>query len=91
MCVLLAQIKRKQTRDLVYFKDVFIIDYSDQMSGVCVLQRQARLLGVMQRAHDSSLLKEEYYKKWVRLRLLFSVCNLCVDFPFIWIVVHQIT
>lgn len=48
---------------------MFVIDYSDQMSGVCVLQRQARLLGVMQRAHDCSLLKEEYYKKWVRLRL----------------------
>lgn len=33
---------------------------------VCVLQRQQRLLGVLQRAHDSSLLKEGYYKNWVR-------------------------
>lgn len=33
---------------------------------VCVSQRQERLLGVLQRAHDSSLLKEDYYKNWVR-------------------------
>jgi len=33
---------------------------------VCVTQRQQRLLGVLQRAHDSLLLKEDYYKNWVR-------------------------
>uniref|UniRef100_A0A3B5KEI7 UTP6 small subunit processome component n=1 Tax=Takifugu rubripes TaxID=31033 RepID=A0A3B5KEI7_TAKRU len=35
-------------------------------------KRQARLLGVFRRAHDCSLLKEEYYKIWVRLRLTSS-------------------
>lgn len=35
-------------------------------SCVCVSQRQERLLGVLQRAHDCSLLKEDYYKNWVR-------------------------
>ncbi|KAM7418882.1 hypothetical protein PAMA_016147 [Pampus argenteus] len=32
-------------------------------------KRQARLLGVLQRAHDSSLLKEDYYKKWLQILL----------------------
>uniref|UniRef100_A0A8C2WL91 UTP6 small subunit processome component n=1 Tax=Cyclopterus lumpus TaxID=8103 RepID=A0A8C2WL91_CYCLU len=31
------------------------------------LKRQQRLLGVLQRAHDSSLLKEDYYKNWILL------------------------
>lgn len=31
-----------------------------------VSQRQERLLGVLQRAHDASLLMEDYYKSWVR-------------------------
>lgn len=43
----------------MYFKDVLWVL-------VCVLQRQSRLLGVLRRAHDCSLLKEEYYKIWVR-------------------------
>uniref|UniRef100_A0A8D0AR60 UTP6 small subunit processome component n=1 Tax=Sander lucioperca TaxID=283035 RepID=A0A8D0AR60_SANLU len=30
-------------------------------------KRQERQLGVLQRAHDSSLLKEEYYKNWILL------------------------
>ncbi|XP_074554696.1 U3 small nucleolar RNA-associated protein 6 homolog [Halichoeres trimaculatus] len=33
-------------------------------------QRQERLLGVLQRAHDSSLLKEEFYKNWLQTLLL---------------------
>ncbi|TWW59669.1 U3 small nucleolar RNA-associated protein 6 homolog [Takifugu flavidus] len=32
-------------------------------------KRQARLLGVFRRAHDCSLLKEEYYKIWVQILL----------------------
>lgn len=32
-------------------------------------KRQERLLGVLQRAHDSSLLKEDYYKKWLQILL----------------------
>ncbi|XP_034544080.1 U3 small nucleolar RNA-associated protein 6 homolog [Notolabrus celidotus] len=32
-------------------------------------QRQKRLLGVLQRAHDSSLLKEDYYKNWLQILL----------------------
>lgn len=32
-------------------------------------KRQERLLGVLQRAHDSSLLKEDYYKNWLRILL----------------------
>ncbi|KAM9770648.1 U3 small nucleolar RNA-associated protein 6 homolog [Menidia menidia] len=32
-------------------------------------KRQERLLGVLKRAHDASLLKEEYYKNWVQLLL----------------------
>ncbi|XP_053187162.1 U3 small nucleolar RNA-associated protein 6 homolog [Scomber japonicus] len=31
--------------------------------------RQERLLGVLQLAHDSSLLKEDYYKKWLQILL----------------------
>ncbi|CAK6953435.1 U3 small nucleolar RNA-associated protein 6 homolog [Scomber scombrus] len=30
-------------------------------------KRQERLLGVLQRAHNSSLLKEDYYKKWLQI------------------------
>uniref|UniRef100_A0A673CSG4 UTP6 small subunit processome component n=1 Tax=Sphaeramia orbicularis TaxID=375764 RepID=A0A673CSG4_9TELE len=30
-------------------------------------QRQERLLGVLHRAHDGSLLKEDYYKNWILL------------------------
>uniref|UniRef100_A0A8C5EH21 UTP6 small subunit processome component n=1 Tax=Gouania willdenowi TaxID=441366 RepID=A0A8C5EH21_GOUWI len=33
-------------------------------------KRQERLLTVMQRAHDSSLLKESYYKNWLEILLL---------------------
>uniref|UniRef100_A0AAQ4R4P4 UTP6 small subunit processome component n=1 Tax=Gasterosteus aculeatus aculeatus TaxID=481459 RepID=A0AAQ4R4P4_GASAC len=32
-------------------------------------KRQQRLLGVLQRAHDSSLLKEGYYKNWLQMLL----------------------
>ncbi|KAG7227669.1 hypothetical protein INR49_029430 [Caranx melampygus] len=32
-------------------------------------KRQERLLGVLQRAHDSALLKEDYYKKWLQILL----------------------
>uniref|UniRef100_UPI0037E95A45 U3 small nucleolar RNA-associated protein 6 homolog n=1 Tax=Semicossyphus pulcher TaxID=241346 RepID=UPI0037E95A45 len=32
-------------------------------------KRQERLLGVLQRAHDSSLLKEDYYKSWLQILL----------------------
>ncbi|CAJ1053577.1 U3 small nucleolar RNA-associated protein 6 homolog [Xyrichtys novacula] len=32
-------------------------------------KRQERLLGVLQRAHDLSLLKEEYYKNWLQILL----------------------
>lgn len=32
-------------------------------------KRQERLLGVLQRAHDSSLLKEDYYKNWLQILL----------------------
>ncbi|KAM6941995.1 U3 small nucleolar RNA-associated protein 6 homolog [Lycodopsis pacificus] len=32
-------------------------------------KRQQRLLGVLQRAHDSSLLKEDYYKNWLHILL----------------------
>lgn len=32
-------------------------------------KRQERLLGVLQRAHDSSLLKEDYYKNWLQTLL----------------------
>ncbi|XP_076026441.1 U3 small nucleolar RNA-associated protein 6 homolog [Genypterus blacodes] len=32
-------------------------------------KREERLLGVFQRAHDCSLLKEEYYKNWLQLLL----------------------
>ncbi|XP_045903492.1 U3 small nucleolar RNA-associated protein 6 homolog [Micropterus dolomieu] len=32
-------------------------------------KRQERLLGVLQRAHDASLLKEDYYKKWLQILL----------------------
>lgn len=32
-------------------------------------KRQERLLGVMQRAHDSSLLKDNYYKNWLQILL----------------------
>uniref|UniRef100_A0A3B5AD93 UTP6 small subunit processome component n=1 Tax=Stegastes partitus TaxID=144197 RepID=A0A3B5AD93_9TELE len=32
-------------------------------------KRQERLLGVLQHAHDSSLLKESYYKNWLQLLL----------------------
>uniref|UniRef100_A0A146P7G1 UTP6 small subunit processome component n=1 Tax=Fundulus heteroclitus TaxID=8078 RepID=A0A146P7G1_FUNHE len=32
-------------------------------------KRQERLLGVLQRAHDSSLLKENYYKNWLEILL----------------------
>ncbi|KAF1395088.1 hypothetical protein PFLUV_G00007920 [Perca fluviatilis] len=32
-------------------------------------KRQERQLGVLQRAHDSSLLKEEYYKNWLQILL----------------------
>ncbi|XP_020502075.1 U3 small nucleolar RNA-associated protein 6 homolog [Labrus bergylta] len=32
-------------------------------------KRQERLLGVLQRAHNSSLLKEEYYKNWLQVLL----------------------
>ncbi|XP_068583399.1 U3 small nucleolar RNA-associated protein 6 homolog [Cebidichthys violaceus] len=32
-------------------------------------KRQQRLLGVLQRAHDSSLLKEYYYKNWLHILL----------------------
>ncbi|XP_034398698.1 U3 small nucleolar RNA-associated protein 6 homolog [Cyclopterus lumpus] len=32
-------------------------------------KRQQRLLGVLQRAHDSSLLKEDYYKNWLQILL----------------------
>ncbi|XP_028256478.1 U3 small nucleolar RNA-associated protein 6 homolog [Parambassis ranga] len=32
-------------------------------------KRQERLLGVLQRAHDSSLLKENYYKNWLQVLL----------------------
>nr|XP_057921373.1 U3 small nucleolar RNA-associated protein 6 homolog [Doryrhamphus excisus] len=32
-------------------------------------KRQERLLGVLQRAHDSSFLKEDYYKNWVQILL----------------------
>ncbi|XP_041838622.1 U3 small nucleolar RNA-associated protein 6 homolog [Melanotaenia boesemani] len=32
-------------------------------------KRQERLLGVLQRAHDSSLLKENYYKNWLQILL----------------------
>ncbi|XP_070712732.1 U3 small nucleolar RNA-associated protein 6 homolog [Pempheris klunzingeri] len=32
-------------------------------------RRQERLLGVLQRAHDSSLLKEDYYKNWLQILL----------------------
>ncbi|KAF7659958.1 hypothetical protein LDENG_00290460 [Lucifuga dentata] len=32
-------------------------------------KRQERLLGVFQRAHDCSLLKEEYYKNWLQILL----------------------
>ncbi|CAB1416944.1 unnamed protein product [Pleuronectes platessa] len=32
-------------------------------------KRQERLLGVLQRAHDSSLLKEVYYKNWLQILL----------------------
>uniref|UniRef100_A0A8C8GV40 UTP6 small subunit processome component n=1 Tax=Oncorhynchus tshawytscha TaxID=74940 RepID=A0A8C8GV40_ONCTS len=37
--------------------------------------RQERLLAVLQRAHDSSLLKEDFYKNWVR-RCLMARVNL---------------
>ncbi|XP_051939404.1 U3 small nucleolar RNA-associated protein 6 homolog isoform X2 [Hippocampus zosterae] len=30
-------------------------------------KRQERLLGVLRRAHDSSLLKEDYYKNWLQI------------------------
>ncbi|CAN9510512.1 unnamed protein product [Ophioblennius macclurei] len=33
------------------------------------IKRQQRLLGVLQRAHDSSLLKENYYKNWLQILL----------------------
>jgi hypothetical protein len=44
---------------------------------VCVgiPQRQEKLLAVLQRAHDSSMLKEEFYKNWVR-RCLMARVNL---------------
>ncbi|TKS68002.1 U3 small nucleolar RNA-associated protein 6 -like protein [Collichthys lucidus] len=32
-------------------------------------KRQERLLGVLQRAHDSSQLKEDYYKNWLQILL----------------------
>ncbi|XP_036957230.1 U3 small nucleolar RNA-associated protein 6 homolog [Acanthopagrus latus] len=32
-------------------------------------KRQERLLGVLQRAHDSSLLREDYYKNWLQILL----------------------
>ncbi|XP_037553777.1 U3 small nucleolar RNA-associated protein 6 homolog [Nematolebias whitei] len=32
-------------------------------------KRQERLLGVLQRAHDDSLLKEDYYKNWLEILL----------------------
>uniref|UniRef100_A0A673CZV7 UTP6 small subunit processome component n=1 Tax=Sphaeramia orbicularis TaxID=375764 RepID=A0A673CZV7_9TELE len=32
-------------------------------------QRQERLLGVLHRAHDGSLLKEDYYKNWLQILL----------------------
>ncbi|XP_061536611.1 U3 small nucleolar RNA-associated protein 6 homolog [Phycodurus eques] len=32
-------------------------------------KRRERLLGVLQRAHDSSLLKEDYYKNWLQIML----------------------
>ncbi|XP_029909860.1 U3 small nucleolar RNA-associated protein 6 homolog [Myripristis murdjan] len=32
-------------------------------------KRQKRLLAVLQRAHDSSLLKEDYYKNWLQILL----------------------
>ncbi|XP_061627552.1 U3 small nucleolar RNA-associated protein 6 homolog [Phyllopteryx taeniolatus] len=32
-------------------------------------KRQERLLGVLRRAHDSSLLKEDYYKNWLQIML----------------------
>ncbi|KAG7485572.1 U3 small nucleolar RNA-associated protein 6-like [Solea senegalensis] len=32
-------------------------------------KRQERLLSVLQRAHDSSLLKEDYYKNWLQILL----------------------
>ncbi|KAA8594967.1 hypothetical protein FQN60_012102 [Etheostoma spectabile] len=35
-------------------------------------KRQKRQLGVLQRAHDSSLLKEEYYKNWLQILLSFG-------------------
>uniref|UniRef100_A0A1A7WJX9 UTP6, small subunit (SSU) processome component, homolog n=1 Tax=Iconisemion striatum TaxID=60296 RepID=A0A1A7WJX9_9TELE len=33
-------------------------------------KRQERMLGVLRRAHDSSLLKENYYKNWLEILLL---------------------
>ncbi|XP_061882895.1 U3 small nucleolar RNA-associated protein 6 homolog [Entelurus aequoreus] len=32
-------------------------------------KRQERLMGVLRRAHDSSLLKEDYYKNWLQILL----------------------
>ncbi|KAM9819770.1 U3 small nucleolar RNA-associated protein 6 homolog [Syngnathus typhle] len=33
-------------------------------------KRQERLLGLLQRAHDSSLLREDFYKNWMQILLL---------------------
>ncbi|CAG5937845.1 unnamed protein product [Menidia menidia] len=41
-------------------------------------KRQERLLGVLKRAHDASLLKEEYYKNW-RYSHSVSVWCLCLQ------------
>lgn len=45
---------------------------------VCVSQRQARLLGVLQRAHDGSLLREDFYANWVRKNIFvrFAITRL---------------
>lgn len=40
----------------------------------CVPQRQARLLAVMQCAHDCSLLHEDYYKSWVGIFYFLHFC-----------------
>uniref|UniRef100_A0A8C7WN09 UTP6 small subunit processome component n=1 Tax=Oryzias sinensis TaxID=183150 RepID=A0A8C7WN09_9TELE len=41
-------------------------------------KRQERLLGVLQRAHDASLLMEDYYKSWVR-RSTALVCSFTAE------------
>lgn len=43
-----------------------------------VSQRQERLLEVLQRAHDSSLLKENFYKNWVRPLNVHSLMLICI-------------